>query len=412
MNAYTYEALNLKGQLCKGQVQADNARMARTLLREQTLIPLHVEPLHADRIAPGQAAAHGLQRVLWARAAFGASTLAVWTRQLAGLVTAGLPLERALTALIDEAEEPRQAAVVAALRADVNAGSSLAQALSHHPSEFSAMVVSVVEAGEAGGQLGPVLQRLADDLEEGQNLRAKLIGAALYPAIVTVLALLIVSFLVSYVVPQVASVFLGSQRALPLITRALLALSALVRQWGWLLVLLLALLALLLRLALKRPALRIGFDAAWLRLPVIGRLSRHYNTARFASTLAMLVGAGVPMLKALQSAAQTLSNQAMRADALAALEHVREGASLGLALAQKPRFPALLNMFARLGEQTGELPAMLQRAASQLSTEVQRRAMNLATVLEPLLIVVMGAAVMLIVLAVLLPIIELNQLVR
>ena len=152
MNAYTYEALNLKGQLCKGQVQADNARMARTLLREQTLIPLHVEPLHADRIAPGQAAAHGLQRVLWARAAFGASTLAVWTRQLAGLVTAGLPLERALTALIDEAEEPRQAAVVAALRADVNAGSSLAQALSHHPSEFSAMVVSVVEVG--GGDKG------------------------------------------------------------------------------------------------------------------------------------------------------------------------------------------------------------------------------------------------------------------
>ena len=165
-------------------------------------------------------------------------------------------------------------------------------------------------------------------------------------------------------------------------------------------------------MALGNAGIREKFDAAWLNLPLVGRLSRGYNAARFASTLAMLAGAGVPILKALQAAAQTLSNQAMRSDALDALVLVREGAPLASALAQKKRFPGLLAMFARLGEQTGQLPLMLQRAAAQLSTEVQRRAMALATLLEPLLIVAMGGMVMLIVLAVLLPIIQLNQWVK
>jgi general secretion pathway protein F len=164
-----------------------------------------------------------------------------------------------------------------------------------------------------------------------------------------------------------------------------------------------------LRMALRQTALRLRWDAAWLRLPVIGRLARGYNAARFASTLAMLSAAGVPILKALQAAADTLSNQALRADALEALVQVREGAPLALALSRRERFPGLLAMFARLGEQTGQLPDMLQRAAQQMANEVQRRAMALATVLEPLLIVAMGALVMVIVLAVLMPIIELNQ---
>ena len=166
------------------------------------------------------------------------------------------------------------------------------------------------------------------------------------------------------------------------------------------------------RIAWARATFRDKFDAAWLNVPILGRLARGYNAARFASTLAMLAGAGVPILKALQAAADTLSNRAMRADALDALVLVREGAPLASALSQKKRFPGLLGMFARLGEQTGQLPVMLDRAAKQLSTEVQRRAIQLATLLEPLLIVTMGLVVMLIVLAVLLPIIQLNQLVR
>jgi len=226
------------------------------------------------------------------------------------------------------------------------------------------------------------------------------------------MAVAIVIFLVSYVVPQVASVFQGKERALPLLTVVMLAVSAVVRDWGW--AMLLALLALGggVALARRQPDLRLRMDAAWLTLPLVGRLARGFNAARFAATLAMLASAGVPILRALQTAADTLNNRAMRADALDALVLVREGAPLASALASKKRFPPLLSMFARLGEQTGQLPAMLQRAADQLSAEVQRRAMHLATVLEPLLIVGMGLVVMLIVLAVLMPIIQLNQLVK
>jgi general secretion pathway protein F len=192
----------------------------------------------------------------------------------------------------------------------------------------------------------------------------------------------------------------------------MLAASDFVRGYGWAMLLLLVLITLGFRLSLRDDAFREKFDAATLNIPIIGRLARDYNAARFASTLAMLAGAGLPILKALQAAAETLSNRAMRADALDALVLVREGAPLASALAQKKRFPALVSMFARLGEQTGQLPLMLQRAAVQLSNEVQRRAMALATILEPLLIVAMGLVVMLIVLAVLLPIIQLNQWVK
>ena len=224
--------------------------------------------------------------------------------------------------------------------------------------------------------------------------------------------MVIVVFLVTYVVPQVASVFASSKRALPGLTVAMLAISSFLRAWGWAIVVAGMLGGGGLWFALRNPAFRERFDAAWLTLPLIGRLARGYNSARFAGTLAMLAGAGVPILKALQAAAETLGNRAMRTDALDALVQVREGAPLAAAMAAKKRFPGLLAMFARLGEQTGRLPEMLDRAARQLGTEVQRRAMAMATILEPLLIVAMGAIVMLIVLAVLLPIIQLNTWVR
>ena len=320
--------------------------------------------------------------------------------------------ERALTALSDEAESEKQAHLIASLRAEVNAGLGLAKAMTQHPAEFSSLYTAVISAGEQGGNLGQVLTQLADDLQDQQTLKAKLLSASLYPAIVSLIALIIVIFLLSTVVPQVAQVFSGSQRKLPTLTVAMLALSDFVRNQGWLLVLLLALAWAAFHQAMKQAALRIRFDAAFLRLPIVGRLATGYNTARFASTLAMLTGAGVPILKAMQSAADTLSNQAMRDDVLDALVLVREGAPLAMAIGQKKRFPSLLAMFARLGEQTGQLPVMLQRAAHQLSADVQRRALALATILEPLLIVLMGGVVMLIVLAVLMPIMELNQWVK
>ena len=404
MPAYKFEALDASGKSTTGLLEADNARAARAQLRAQALVPLEVTQVAAAGTKP-----QGLQL---ARKVFSSTSLAVWTRQIAGLVGSGLPLERALTSLGDEAEDPRQRELVAHLRSEVNAGSPFARALAGAPREFDDVYRGVVAAGEQSGALGQVLERLADDLEERQALKSKLIGATLYPAIVSLIAVVIVIFLVTYVVPQVASVFASSKRALPGLTVAMLAISAFLRSYGWLLLLALVAGGVTLSVMLRNVAFRERFDAAWLGLPLVGRLSRGYNAARFAGTLAMLAGAGVPILKALQAAAETLSNRAMRADALEALVQVREGAPLASALAGKKRFPGLLAMFSRLGEQTGQLPAMLDRAAKQLSGDVQRRAMAAATILEPLLIVAMGGMVMLIVLAVLLPIIQLNTWVK
>ncbi len=406
MPAYRFEALDVAGKTVNGLVESDNPKAARAQLRLQALVPLKVDTVAS---AEGGTVA---SKQLFARKVFNATALSIWTRQLSGLVVAGLPLERALTALADEAEDPRQRELVSHLRAEVNAGSPFARALSGSPKEFDDVYRGVVAAGEQSGQLGNVLDKLANDLEEQQALKSKLIGATLYPAIVSLFAVIIVIALLVFVVPQVAQVFTSSKRALPMLTQVMLALSAFMRNWGWLLALILIAGTGLLLFSLRNEEFRKKFDAFFLGLPVIGKLARGYNAARFAGTLAMLAGSGVPILKALQAAAETLSNRAMRADAMEALVQVREGAPLASALAAKKRFPGLLSMFARLGEQTGQLPVMLQRAANQLGTEVQRKALAIATVLEPLLIVVMGLLVMLIVMSVMMPIMQMNTWVK
>lgn len=406
MPAYTYEAISAEGRSRQGVIDAESERAARSLLRQQALIPVKLQAVSVAKTAiKGDI-------VLWQARVFSRTDMVVWTRQLASLVTAGLPLERTLSALSEEADTPAKRDLLAQVRSEVNAGAPLAQALAMHPREFDALYVAVIGSGEQSGRLSQVLLQLAEDLEAAHQMRAKLLAASLYPAIVSGVALLIVVFLLAYVVPQVAQVFTSTQRSLPWLTVVMLALSSWVQAlWLWLLVA--GVMGfLLLKLALRQAEFREQFDAAWLRLPLLGRLSLGYNAARFAGTLALLVGAGVPMLKALQTAAQTLSNTALRANAMQAIELVREGAPLASALSQNKRLPGLLSMFARLGEQTGQLPQMLQHAAKHLSEEVQRRAMQLATILEPLLIVTMGAVVMLIVLAVMLPIIQLNQFVR
>jgi len=402
--AYRFEALDAAGKAQSGLLEADNTRAARSQLRAQALVPLAVTQVVSAGTAP--------LGFSFKRKVFNATGLAVWTRQLAGLVASGLPLERALTALTDEAEDTRQRELVAHLRSEVNAGAPFARALASAPREFDDVYRGVVGAGEQSGALGGVLERLADDLEARQELKGRLVGATLYPAIVSVIAVVIVVFLVTYVVPQVATVFTSTKRSLPLLTIAMMGFSDFLRSYGWLVLLALAAGGGVLSLMLRNEPFRERFDAGWLGLPLIGRLSRGYNAARFAGTLAMLAGAGVPILKALQAAAETLSNRAMRADAMDALVQVREGAPLASALAAKKRFPGILAMFARLGEQTGQLPQMLDRAAKQLAGEVQRRALQMATILEPMLIVAMGGVVMLIVLAVLLPIIQLNSFVK
>jgi general secretion pathway protein F len=408
MPIFAYKALRADGKTLRGVLDADSARLARSQLRVRGLVPVSVAPTAGP--AQGQGSVwrrpQGPSRVLRGTA------LAVWTRQLAGLVGAGLTLERALAALADESHHPAESELLAELRAEVHAGSSLAKALGRHPRTFDDSYVAVVAAGEQSGALGQVLERLASDLESRDALRQQVLSAALYPLIVTAFALVMVMFLMAYVVPQVAQAFSSGQRALPLLTVVMLALSGAIRQWGgWLLPLGLAL-AMAWGWAHRHPQTRQRVHAIWLRLPLLGRLVVGYNSARFAATLSMLVAAGVPILKALHTAAHTLPNRALQADALEAVGMVREGAPIAAALAAHQRFPSLLITFARLGEQTGRLPEMLERAAHQMATDVQRRALRLATWLEPLLIATMGGVVLLIVLSVMLPIIELNQLVK
>lgn len=412
MPAFRYEALQADGQSRQGTLDADSLSAARSQLRAQGWVPLQVEPVGAHMAAAGPAAGAG--RWAWGPGArvWNGAQRALWTRQMAELVGSGLTVERALAALADDAPDARQRQLLDQVRAQVQAGQALALALGQFPREFPDIDRAVIGAGEQTGQLGQVLGQLAQDLEAAQNLRSKLLGAALYPAIVSVLALAIVVFLLTSVVPQVASVFAGQQRALPTLTVVMLAISQGLQRWGLPLGLGLVLAAVAARWALQQAPLRHRWDAATLRWPVWGPLARAYNSARFAATMAVLSGAGVPILRALETAAHTLPNRALRADALEALGQVREGAPLSLALARQARFSGLLVMFARLGEQTGQLPSLLQRAAEQLGQQVQRRALALATVLEPLLIVLMGAMVMLIVLAVLMPIMEINQWVR
>jgi general secretion pathway protein F len=337
MPAYSFTALDEQGQSRKGTLEADSAKSARAQLRAQAFIPLSVLLLAGGTQA--REAGAGADALLWRSRVFNSTALAIWTRQLAELVRSGLPLEQALGSLSDEAENEAQRNLNAALRASVNGGTSLARALEQHPREFADIYVAVVGAGEQSGQLALVLQRLAEDLEERQNLRSKLLGAILYPAFVSLVALVIVLFLVGYVVPQVAHVFAGSKHALPFLTVAMMAISDLVRGYGWLAALLLAAAGALLWQSLKNPLLRERWDAAWLNLPLLGKLARGYNAARFAGTLSMLSAAGVPILQALQAAAHTLGNQALKHDALDALALVREGAPLAAALAQKKAFP-------------------------------------------------------------------------
>ena len=405
MPAFHYQALDPQGQTQNGVLEGDSERAVRQLLRKRSLIPLRVELVSKTSNSI-------LHKELWKSRVFSSTDLTLWTRQLAELIKAGLPLERALNALAGEAQSPNARDLVASIRSEVNAGATFAKALEPHPREFSAVYRASIAAGEQSGELGLVLSRLASDLEAQNQLQSKVLQALLYPAIVSLIALFIVLFLLTYVVPQVAHVFTSSQHQLPLLTTVMLTVSSFLLNEWWVLCLALASGMYASRQALKNERIKARFDAWLLLTPIVGPLVRGYNAARFANTLATLVGAGVPILKALQSCCLILSNQAMKDDMLQALVMVREGAPLGLALGERGRMPGMLPMFARLGEQTGRLPEMLERAAEQLSSDVQRKALQMATILEPLLIVAMGAMVMLIVLSIMMPIIELNHLVK
>ncbi|NMV40641.1 type II secretion system inner membrane protein GspF [Ralstonia insidiosa] len=403
MPAFRYEAADAAGKTDKGVIEADSARQARTVLRARGLTPLVVDAL-------------GAQATKRSGSSFGkrlsAQENALVTRQLASLLVAGLPLDEALAALADQAERAYVGELLAAIRAEVVGGSSLSVALAQHPKDFPDIYRALVSAGEHSGNLGLVLTRLADYIESRNALTSKIKLAFTYPAIVTVVAFAIVIFLLSYVVPQVVSVFANTKQKLPTLTIIMLWLSDFVRNWGWLAAIVLVVLGLLIRNLLKQPALRLSWHKWLLTAPLFGKLVRGYNTARFASTLAILTSAGVPILRGLQAAGETLNNVALKTNVEDASTRVREGTSLARALAAQNQFPPVLVHLIRSGEATGNLPAMLERAAQGEAQELERRTLFLTGLLEPALILTMGVVVLLIVLAVLMPIIEINQLVH
>jgi general secretion pathway protein F len=404
--AFRYEAVDAGGATRKGVVNADSPRAARADLRVQGLTPLNVEAIAAQVDASGATRSRGFGERL------SSVELALFTRQMASLLEAGLPLEQAFTALLEQAEKPYLRDLIASIRAEVMGGISFSDALSHHPRDFDQIYRGLVSSGEQIGQLARVLSRLADYIERRNSLVQKVRLAFTYPAIVTVVAFAIVIFLLTYVVPQIVSVFANTKQKLPLLTVMMLAVSDFMRAWGILLGVALVAAWFAWRRALLNPALKLRWHTWLLTAPVYGKFERSLNTARFASTLAITTGSGVPILRALDTSRDTLSNVAMRDLVEQATASVREGISLARALSVQKHFPPMLVHMIRAGEITGELPAMLERAANSQQADLERRTLTIAGLLEPVLILAMGLVVLLIVLAVLMPIIEINQLVR
>jgi len=402
MAGFRYEALDDSGKVQRGVLEVDSPRHARKVLRDRGLWTLSVDPL---------AGAKGAPRGRRLRGALPASDLALLLRQFATLLDAGLTLEASLDALIEQADTQAQRELLAGVRAEVLAGQSLSRAMERYPRAFPELYRSSVAAGEQSGRLAEVLARLADFAEAREALRSRITLAFLYPALVTLVAVAVVAALLAYVVPQVVAVFQNTHQTLPWLTRALIATSDLARAWGVYALAGFLVLGWLGWRVLRVPSARFRAQSFLLSLPLAGPLIRAAAATRVASTLSILIGSGVPLLGALQAAAGSAGNLPMRRAVEETARAVREGASLSGSMAQTRRFPPLMVHLAASGESSGRLGAMLERAASAQRIQLEHRLSVLVAFLEPALIVAMGAIVLAIVLAILMPIVELNQLV-
>ncbi len=400
MAAFQYRAIDTEGRNLTGIVEADSARAARTQLRERGLFPIEVAATGSRK--------HGIGAAKKLRE----SELVLLTRQWAALLTSGLTVQQALSALADQAERDAMRQVLAGVRSEILAGYSLRAALDRFAASFPMIYRASVAAGEKSGELAKVMNQLADYMERRDELRRKTLQALIYPTIVAAVALLVVTGLLTYVVPQVVSVFASSKQALPWLTRTLMGVSAFLREWGWVLVILIVGGIAGFRYSLREDAVRRRWDAWLLGLPLIGRHLRTLDTTRFASTLAILVGSGVPLLSALDAGRQVVVRLPLQDAISTASDRVREGMSLSRSLATTRRFPPLLIHMISSGEATGQLDQMLERAARLQQGELETRTAVLTSLLEPLLLLGMGGMVLIIVLAVMQPIIEINTLMK
>ena len=407
MAAFHYLALDAEGKNTQGTIESDSARLARAQLRQDGLFVVEINSLSdadADRSTPD-----GRR---FTRKRIPLAEISLMLRQLATLLEAGLPLEQGLAVLIEQSEMPAMRQLIAALRSEVRAGSTLAHAMEKQSRVFPEIHRALIRAGEASGELAAVMDKLATYSEEQQALRQKVGLAMIYPAIVVLVAVLVVGGLMIFVVPSVVEVFQQTRQTLPLITRLLIWLSDfLAATWPYLMALFAAAGFIAYR-ALQLEAIRFQFHLKLLRLPIVGKLIRGSNTSQMASTLSILVGSGVGLLPALNAACGVVGNLPMRRALENAAFRVGEGVTLSRALAVSGLFPPVLIHLIASGEQSGRLDTMLDRVARQQAQEVSGFTAAFTSILEPVLIVIMGAVVLLIVLAILLPIIQMNQMIK
>jgi len=404
MGAFEYTAVDAGGKQRKGVLEGDTPRQVRQLLREKQLLPMSVTEV-AQRESTRQ-------QSFSLRRSMSAGDLALITRQLGTLVQSSMPLEEALQAVGEQNEVPRIKSIMLGVRAKVMEGHTLADGLGDFPKAFPELYRATVASGEQSGHLDSVLERLADYTEGRQELRQKINNAMIYPAVLTVLAIGIVSLMLVYVVPKVVGVFENTGQDLPGLTQGLITLSDFLRDNGVVLVILLILAGWGFRWLLRQPRYRRGWDAMLLRLPVIGKLVRGFNTARFTRTFSILSGSGVPVLEALRISGEVVTNVPMHDSVEIAAERIREGGAIGKSLGAGGYFPPICVHLISSGEASGEMEKMLDRAAANQEREMDGLIAALLGILEPALIISMGIIVLVIVLAILLPIFELNQLVR
>lgn len=405
MPAFEYTALDARGRERNGVIEGETARAARSLLRERGLVPTGIEA-----VTETGSSRRGLRPSRWQT--LNATETALVTRQLATLISAGLPVDACLSAVIRQADNARIRRILTAVRARVLEGQTLAQGLAAFPRAFSDLYRATIAAGEESGHLDTVLDRLADYTENRQATGQRMQMALFYPALLTLMAVAVVVALVTYVVPQVVQVFDQMDQTLPLLTRILIAISDFLRhQWPWLIAALAAA-TLTLRWLLARPGPRERWARLILRLPLLGRLIRGFNAARFARTLSILSAAGVPMLRAMKISAEVLSSPPMRQAVVTATDRVREGEGIAHSLERSRLFPPMVIQLIAAGEQSGSIDRMLQRAAEQQERELDTLISGLLGLFEPLLIVIMGMVVLVIVLAILVPIFDLNQMIQ
>ncbi|QXO17538.1 type II secretion system inner membrane protein GspF [Vibrio ostreae] len=404
MAAFEYKALDERGRHKKGVLEGDNARQVRQRLKEQGLVPVEVVETRA-RAAKSQSSGLGFSQR-------GISTpdLALLTRQLSTLVQSGMPLEECLRAVSEQSEKPRIRNMLAAVRSKVTEGYTLADSMADYPHIFDDLFRSMVAAGEKSGHLDAVLERLADYAENRQKMRSKLLQAMLYPIVLVVFAVGIVAFLLAAVVPKIVGQFVQMGQELPKSTQFLLSSSDFIQHWGLQLMVLFVLLVYLVRWLLSKPDLRLRWDQRVIHMPLVGKISRGLNTSRFARTLSICTSSAIPILDGMRVAVDVMSNQYVKQQVRLAAENVREGASLRKALDQTKLFPPMMLHMIASGEQSGELESMLTRAADNQDNSFEATVNIALGIFTPALIALMAGLVLFIVMATLMPILEMNNL--